>query len=185
MVEDVLSDAETRMKKSIEALHHHLQTIRTGRAQPALIERVQVEYYGVNTNLRELATISAPEPRLLMVQPFDRNSFGAIEKALQKSELGLNPTNDGKVIRIAIPQLTTDRRRDLTKLVKSHVEEAHVAIRNIRRDALNDLKEFEKEKLISEDDHKRAEEKVQHLVDKYIKEADQVGSVKEQELLEV
>ena len=142
---DLAKDAEQKMKKTVDATQHDFSTIRTGRAQPALIERVQVEYYGVNTNLRDLATITTPEPRLLVVQPFDRNSFGAIEKALQKSELGLNPTNDGKVIRIAIPPLTADRRRDLTKLVKSHVEEAHIAIRNIRRDALTDLKEFEKE----------------------------------------
>jgi ribosome recycling factor len=185
MVEDVLSDAEGRMKKSIEALHHHLQTIRTGRAHPSLVERVQVEYYGVNTNLRDLATITSPEPRMLLIAPFDRNSMSAIEKALQKSELGINPSNDGKVIRLVIPPLTADRRRDMTKLVKGHVEEAHVSIRNIRRDSLNDLKEFEKEKMISEDDRKRAEEKVQQLVDRYGKEADQVGTAKEQELMEV
>lgn len=185
MIDELIQDAEARMKKSIEALHHHLQTIRTGRAQPSLVERVQVEYYGVNTNLRELATITAPESRLLMIQPFDRNSFGAIEKALQKSELNLNPTNDGKVIRIAIPPLTAQRRQDMSKLVKGHVEETHVSIRNIRRDILNDFRELEKEKEISEDERKRAEERVQHVVDRYVKEADQVGTAKEQELMEV
>ncbi len=185
MVDDVIADAEARMKKSIEALHHHLQSIRTGRAHPSLIERLQVEYYGVNTNLRDLATITAPEPRQLMIQPFDRNAMAAIEKAIQKSDLGLNPTNDGRLIRINIPPLTADRRRDMTKLVKTRVEETHIAIRNVRRDAMNDLKEFQKEKMISEDDHKRADEKVQHLVDHYIKEADAVGAAKEQELLEV
>jgi len=185
MIDDVLKEAEARMKKSLEALHRELGTIRTGRASPALIERLTVEYYGTPTPLNQLAGISAPEPRLLQVTPWDKNSLGAIEKAIQKSELGFNPTNDGKVIRIAVPALTQERRRELTKVVKHHVEETRVALRNIRRDALNDLKDLENEKMISEDDHKRGSERVQHLTDRYIRDAEEIGSAKEAEVMEV
>jgi ribosome recycling factor len=185
MIDDVLKEAEARMKKSLEALHRELGTIRTGRASPALIERLTVEYYGTPTPLNQLAGINAPEPRLLQVTPWDKNSLGAIEKAIQKSELGFNPTNDGKVIRIAVPALTQERRRELTKLVKHHVEEARVALRNIRRDALGDLKDLENEKMISEDDHKRGTERVQHLTDRYIREAEEIGAAKESEVMEV
>jgi ribosome recycling factor len=185
MIDDVLKEAESRMKKSIEALRRELTTIRTGRASPGLIEHLPVEYYGTATPLNQMAGISVPEPRLLQVTPWDKGALGAIEKAIQKSELGLNPTNDGKVIRIAIPTLTQERRRDLTKLVKHHVEEARVALRNIRRDALNDMKELENEKLISADEHKRAMERVQQLTDRYIREAEDVGAAKEAEVMEV
>jgi ribosome recycling factor len=185
MIDDVLKEAESRMKKSIEALRRELTTIRTGRASPGLIEHLPVEYYGTATPLNQMAGISVPEPRLLQVTPWDKGALGAIEKAIQKSELGLNPTNDGKVIRIAIPTLTQERRRDLTKLVKHHVEEARVALRNIRRDALNDMKELENEKMISADEHKRAMERVQQLTDRYIREAEDVGAAKEAEVMEV
>ena len=185
MIDDVLKEAEGRMKKSIEALRRELTTIRTGRASPGLIEHLPVEYYGTATPLNQMAGISVPEPRLLQVTPWDKGALGAIEKAIQKSELGLNPTNDGKVIRIAIPTLTQERRRDLTKLVKHHVEEARVALRNIRRDALHDLKELEDEKMIAADDHKRATERVQQLTDRYIREAEDVGATKEAEVMEV
>ena len=185
MIDDVLKEAEGKMKKSIEALRRELTTIRTGRASPELIERLLVEYYGTPTPLNQMAGISVPEPRLLQVTPWDKGSLGSIEKAIQKSELGLNPTNDGKVIRIAIPTLTQERRRDLTKLVKHHVEEGRVALRNIRRDAMNDLRELENEKMISADEHKRAIERVQQLTDRYIREAEEVGAVKEAEVMEV
>ena len=185
MIDDVLKDAEDRMKKAVEALRRDLLTIRTGRATPALIDRMPVEYYGTPTPLNQLATVSAPEPRLLMVQPWDRGSLPIIEKALQKSEMGFNPSNDGRVIRIPIPPLTEERRRDMVKMVKHKVEDSRVAIRNVRRDALHDLKEMENEKMISEDDHKRATEKVDDLVHKYIREAEHIGDAKEAEVLEV
>src|SRR3954467_1561706 len=161
MTEDVLKDAEERMKKAIEALRRDLLSIRTGRATPALIDRLPVEYYGTPTPLNQLALITAPEPRLLMVKPFDRSAFGIIEKALQKSEQGFNPSSDGQVIRIPIPPLTEDRRRDMVKQVKHKVEESRVSIRNIRRDSLHDLKEMLTEKMVSEDDEKRASEKME------------------------
>lgn len=185
MTEDVLKDAEERMKKAIEALRRDLLSIRTGRATPALIDRMPIEYYGTPTPLNQLAQISAPEPRLLVVQPFDKGTFSLIEKALQKSEQGFNPSSDGRLIRIPIPPLTEERRRDMVKQVKHKVEEGRVSIRNIRRDALHDLKEMESEKMISEDDLKRASEKMEDLVHKYIREADHVGSDKEAEVLEV
>jgi ribosome recycling factor len=185
MIDDVLKEAEAKMKKTIEALHRELNSIRTGRASPTLIERLMVEYYGTATPLNQLGGISVPEARLLQVTPWDKNALGAIEKAIQKSELGLNPTNDGKVIRIALPVLTQERRRDLSKLVKHHVEEARVALRNVRRDALTDLKDLEAEKLIAEDDHKRGAERVQQLTDRYIREAEEVGADKEAEVMEV
>ena len=185
MIEDVLKEAEAKMKKTVEALRRELMTIRTGRASPALIEHLPVEYYGTTTPLNQLAGISVPEARLLQVTPWDKNALGPIEKAIQKSELGLNPTNDGKLIRIAIPPLTQERRIALTKLVKHHVEEARVALRNIRRDALTDVKDLETEKLITEDDHKRGHERIQTLTDRYIREAEDVGAAKEAEVMEV
>src|SRR3954469_9248143 len=159
MIEDVLKDAEDRMKKAVDVLKRDLTTIRTGRATPALIDRMNVEYYGTPMPLNQLASISAPEPRLLVVQPWDKGSLSIIEKALQKSEMGFNPSSDGQVIRIPIPQLTEERRREMVKMVKHKVEEGRVSVRNIRRDAQHDLKELEDEKMISEDDHKRASEK--------------------------
>ena len=185
MIEETLKDAEERMKKAIEALKRDLVTIRTGRATPSLVDRLQVEYYGTPTPLNQLASISAPEPRLLMVQPWDRNSLPIIEKALQKSEMGFNPSNDGRVIRIPIPPLTEERRREMVKVVKHKVEDGKVAIRNVRRDALHDLKEMQEEKMISEDDHKRAADRMEDLVHKYVREADHVGDAKEAEVMEV
>jgi ribosome recycling factor len=185
MVDDVLKDAEAHMQKAIEALRRELTSIRTGRASPALIERVMVEYYGVPTPLNQVAGISAPEPRLLQVAPWEKNMLGPIEKAIQKAELGLNPTNDGKLIRIIVPALTEQRRREFVKLIKGHVEEGRVSIRNIRRHAMNDLKELEDEKMIAEDEHKRAGEKLQTLVDRYVREAEHVGEAKEAEVMEV
>ena len=185
MIEDILREAEDKMKKANEALRRELQNIRAGRASPALIERLPVEYYGTPTPLQQLAGISAPEARLLVIQPYDKSAMGAIEKAIQKSELNLNPTNDGKVIRIVIPPLTEQRRKELAKQVKSKVEDAKVAVRNIRRDHISDLKEMLTEKMISEDEEKRGQEKMQTLTDQYSRESDSIGTHKEQEILEV
>ncbi len=185
MLKDVLNDAEERMEKAIEALQADLRTIRTGRASPALVERVQVDYYGTPTPIIQLAGITVPEPRLLVIRPWDRGTLGAIEKALLKSDLGLTPTNDGQVIRLVIPQLTEERRRDLTRLVNRRVEEARVAVRNIRRDAIDMLRDLEKEKLISEDDLHEGRDKAQKLTDDFIKKIDEIGKAKEAEIMEV
>lgn len=185
MIQDVMNDAEVRMGKAIDALQRDLGTIRTGRASPSLVERLSVDYYGSSTPLNQLAGISVPEPRLLVIQPWDRGSIVAIEKAIMKSELGLNPSNDGQVIRIAIPPLTEDRRKQLVKLVHGHVEEGKVALRNIRRDAMSNVKELLNEKLIGEDDERRAEQQVDDLTKRFVGEADKVGKQKEQEVLEV
>ncbi len=185
MTDDILADAEKRMRNSIEALKRDLANIRTGRASTGLVEHVQVDYYGATMPLNQLATITAPEARLLVITPWDKNSIGAIEKSIQKSELNLNPSNDGKVVRIPIPALTEERRKDLVKLVKQRVEEDRVSIRNIRRDSINDIREMEQEKMVGEDEAKRAQEKIQTLTDRLIKEAEALGSQKEQEILTV
>lgn len=185
MIKDVMDDAEVRMGKAIDALRRDLGTIRTGRASPSLVERLTVDYYGSATPLNQLAGISVPEPRLLVIQPWDRGTMSAIEKAIQKSELGLNPTNDGQVIRIAIPALTEERRKQLVKIVHSHVEEGKVALRNIRRDAMAHVKELLSEKHIGEDDERRAEQQVDELTKRFVQEADKIGKLKEQEVLEV
>ena len=185
MIKDVMDDAETRMGKAIHALKRDLSSIRTGRASPSLVERLPVEYYGSSTPLNQLAGISVPEPRLLVIQPWDRGSMAAIEKAIMKSELGLNPSNDGQVIRIAIPALTEERRKQLVKLVHGHVEEGKVALRNIRRDAMANVKDLMTEKMIGEDDERRAEQQVDELTRRFVGKADDVGKAKEQEVMEV
>lgn len=185
MIKDVVDDAELRMGKAIDALQRDLGSIRTGRASPSLVERLQVDYYGSTTPLNQLAGISVPEPRLLVIQPWDRGSMPAIEKAILKSELGLNPSNDGQVIRIAIPALTEERRKQLVKLVHGHVEEGKVALRNIRRDAMGNVKDLLNQKLIGEDDERRAEQQVDELTKRFVSEADRVGKNKEMEVLEV
>jgi ribosome recycling factor len=184
MIKETLQDAREHMDKTIEALHIDLRAIRTGRASPALVERLQVEYYGVPTPLNQLAGTTVPEPRLLVIRPWDRNTIGIIEKAILKSDLGLNPSNDGQVIRLIIPQLTEERRRELGKQVAKRVEEARVSARNIRRDAIDMLRDLEKEKMISEDELFEARDKVQHLTDDYIKQIDEIGKAKEAEILE-
>jgi ribosome recycling factor len=185
MIEDVLKETEDRMKKSVEALENDLVNIRTGRASPALVERLQVEYYGTNVPLNQLSTISVPEPRLLVIRPFDPSSLAEIEKAILKSELGLTPSNDGKVIRLSIPRLTEERRLELVKMVQKRVEEARVAARNCRRDGLQDMRDLEKEKLVSEDDYYRGKDKMQELTDRYVEEIDGIGSTKEKQITEV
>lgn len=185
MIEDVLKETADRMKKSVEALENDLVNIRTGRASPALVERLQVEYYGTNVPLNQLSTISVPEPRLLVIRPFDPSSLPQIEKAILKSELGLTPANDGKVIRLSIPRLTEERRLELVKMVQHRVEEARVAVRNCRRDGLQDLRDLEKEKLISEDDYYRGKDRMQELTDQYVEETDELGAAKEKQIMEV
>jgi len=185
MIKDVMDDAEVRMGKAIDALQRDLTSIRTGRASPSLVERLTVDYYGSSTPLNQLAGISVPEPRLLVIQPWDRGSMPAIEKAILKSELGLNPSNDGQVIRIAIPALTEDRRKQMVKLVHGHVEEGKVALRNIRRDAMASVKDLLNEKTIGEDEERKAEQLVDELTKRFVAEADKVGKSKEQEVLEV
>ncbi len=185
MIKDILKDAEHRMQGAIKNLNDDLASIRTGRANPALVERLIVNYYDTPTQLMQLATISVPEPRSLMIKPFDLTAVKEIEKAIQASDLGLNPNTDGKVIHLNLPPLTEDRRRDLVKLVHARLEESRVAVRNIRRDSHNDIRDFEKEKLISEDDMKKGEEDLQKLTDKFIEEVTELGKKKEVEIMEV
>ncbi|MBK9928173.1 MAG: ribosome recycling factor [Anaerolineales bacterium] len=184
-MKDLLNDAESRMKGALSALNNDLAAIRTGRASPTLVERLMVEYYGTPTALQQLASISVPEPRSLMIKPFDASTIKTIEKAIQSSDLGLNPNNDGKVIHLNLPPLTEERRRDLVKQMHHRLEEARIAVRNIRRDVHNDMREFEKEKLVSEDDLERGEEALQKLTDKYVEEVAEHGKKKEAEIMEV
>ena len=185
MVNDALAEAELRMKGAIRALEDDLAAIRTGRASPALVEKLNVDYYGTHTPLLQLATISAPEPRLLALRPFDPASIKAIEKAILASDLGLTPNSDGKMIRLNIPPLTEERRHELVRVVKNRSEEARVSVRNVRRDAQNDIRDFEKEKIISEDDLKRGEDELQKLTEHYVDLINQTGERKETEVLEV
>ena len=185
MIEDILFDIEDRMEKAITALRSDLLSIRTGRASPALLERIRVEAYETVLPLNQVATIAVPEPRLLTVRPWDVSTIGAIEKAILKSDLGLTPNNDGKIIRLAVPPLTDERRRDLAKIVSRRVEEARVAIRNLRREAMKDLGDLEKEKDISEDEFYGAKEDLQKMTDRYIESAGQVGEKKQAEIMEV
>ena len=185
MLKEIYKETETRMKGAIQALEEDLAGIRTGRASPALIERLHVEYYGVPTPLIQLASISVPEPRSLLIKPFDAASLKAIERAILASDLGLTPNNDGKSIRLNLPPLTEERRRDLVKVVHNRVEEARVAARNVRRDSIRDLREFEEEKLISEDELKKGEEELQKITERCIESINAAGEHKEKEILEV
>jgi ribosome recycling factor len=185
MIDDLLNETRVKMQKAIDALVDDLRGIRTGRASPSLVERIMVEYYGTMTPLNQVATISAPEPRLLAIRPWESSMIGTIEKAILKSDLGLTPTNDGKLIRLVIPRLSEERRRDLSKVVSRRVEEAKVAIRNSRRDAIGELKEFEDEKVISEDDFYHGRDQIQELTDEFVQKADETGERKEAEIREV
>lgn len=185
VLESILQEVEEDMEKAVLALQNDLRTIRTGRASPALVEWLKVDYYGTLTPLNQLASIAVPEPRLLTIRPWDPGALGAIEKAILKSDLGLTPNNDGKIIRLSIPRLTEERRKELVKLVARRVEEGKVAIRNCRRDGIEELRQFEKEKLISEDDFYQGKEKIQELTDKYIEKMDGLGESKKEEILEV
>jgi ribosome recycling factor len=185
MVSEFLSNAEVKMGKTVEVLQRELATIRTGRASPALVEQIRVDYYGVPTPLGQMATISVPEARLLLIQPWDKGSLSSIEKAILKSGLGLNPANDGDVIRLSIPQLTEERRRELVRVVRKRVEEGRVAIRNVRRETMEQLRDLTRNKEISEDEQKRALELLQKLTDRFIEESDSIARDKEAEVLEI
>jgi ribosome recycling factor len=185
MVDEVLQDATTRMDKSIEATRHEFNTVRTGRASPALLDRITIDYYGQQTPLKQLATINAPEARLLTVQPFDPSSIKAIERAIQESDLGLTPSNDGKLIRLPIPQLTEERRKELVKVVRHMAEEGRIAVRNIRRDAMHHLKDAVHEGEIGDDEERRAEDRVQKLTDEHVHAIDELLKHKEAEIMEV
>ena len=184
-IEDFLADATRRMDKSIESTRQEFNSVRTGRASPALLDRVHVDYYGTPTPLKNLATISAPEPRLLNVQPFDPNSLKAIEKAIQESDLGLQPANDGKMIRLPIPQLTEERRKDLVKVVRQRAEDGRVAVRNVRRDLMKHLEELVRNGDVGDDEERRAEERAQKLTDEHVHKIDELLKRKEAEITEV
>lgn len=185
MVNDVLKDCEERMKNAVAVLEEDLKGLRTGRASTGLVEKLHVDYYGTPTPLYQLATISVPEPQLITIRPFDKSTLKAIERAILASELGLTPSNDGQLIRLTIPPLTQERRMELQKVVHRRVEEARVAVRNVRRSAIDDLRDFEREKLISEDERDRGQEEVQKRTDKYIEKIEAAGKRKEAEIMEV
>src|SRR6516225_6326936 len=179
MVDDIFEDAERRMQKAVEVLKQDLSSIRTGRASSVLVERITVDYFGVPTPINQVASISVPEARLLVIQPWDRKLLVDIEKAIQKSDLGINPTNDGQVIRLNIPPMNEERRRDLVKALHKKLDEHKVAVRNVRRDIHDKLRDREKKKEVSEDELKRSTERLQKLTDRYIEEMDKVGKAKE------
>jgi len=185
MTEDIYADAEEKMDKAIAAFQRELSTLRAGRASPSLLDRIEVDYYGVSTPLNQLAGVSAPEPRLLVVQPWDKQAMPEIEKAIMKSDLGLTPSNDGNVIRLTIPELTEERRKELVKYVRKKAEEGRVSVRNIRRDANDEIKKLEKESEISEDESRRSQDSIQELTDQKIEEIDKHLEAKEQEMMEV
>lgn len=185
MVKETLAQAKTRMGKALEDFRHELATVRTGRASASLLEHVKVEYYGTPTPLNQVATLGVPEPSLLTVQPWDPSLLGAVDKAIRSSDLGLNPVNDGKILRVPIPPLTEERRRELVKHLHKVLENHRTAIRNIRRDSNEELKRLLKDKKISEDDEKRALEDVQKLTDEFIEKLDDQGVSKEKEILEM
>ena len=185
MVSDTLQVIDGKMQASVRVFKEELATIRTGHATPALVEHVKVEYAGVPTPLNHLAGISAPEAGLLIIQPWDKSSLGSIEKAILKSELGLNPSNDGNIIRISIPPLSEERRQEMIKIVHRRVEEKRVAVRSLRHEAMNELKKLEKDKEISQDEQRRAQEQLQKITDRFISDIESIGKDKERELLEV
>ena len=185
MINDVLAEARSLMEKAVDALQHDYAGMRTGRASTGLVDKMLVEYYGTPTQLQELALISVPEPQLISIRPYDPGAIKNIEKAILQSDLGLNPNNDGKIIRLQIPSLTEERRRELTKAVSKRTEDARISLRHSRRATLEDMKSFEKEGMISEDDFYKGRDEVQKLTDKYVKIVDEIGAAKEAEILEV
>ena len=185
MLNDIQADAKKRMQGAIQALENDFLRIRTGRANPALVEHIRVEYYGVPTPLQQLASISVPEPRSILVKPFDPSTLKEIERGILASDVGLTPNNDGRVIRLNLPVLTEDRRKELVKVVNRRTEEARVAVRNIRRDLIRDLRDYENEKMISEDEQKRGEDALQKETDLFVEKIDQLYEAKEEEILEV
>jgi len=185
MIENVLKNADVRMKKAVEALNNELSSIRTGRASPALVEHIKIEYQGILTPLIQLASISVPEPKTIVIKPWDRSIINNVDKAILKSDLGLNPTNDGTNIRIAIPPLTEERRKDLIKIVHKRLEESRIHIRNIRRDTVDELKQHEKNKDISQDQNIKATDQLQKLTESYINTINKIGKDKEEEIIEI
>ncbi|HET9214116.1 MAG TPA: ribosome recycling factor [Gaiellaceae bacterium] len=185
MIEDLLDDAKRRMDKSVDATAHEFNTVRTGRASAALLDRVKVDYYGTETPLNQLATINVPEARMLTVQPYDPGSIKAIERAIQESELGLTPSNDGKIVRLPIPQLTEERRKELVKVVRQLAEDGRVAVRNVRRDVMHHLKELVRDGDVGDDEERRAEERAQKLTDEHVAKIDDLLKRKEEEIMEV
>lgn len=185
MSKKVINDAQKKMKEKVENLKSDLASIRAGRASTALLDNIYVEYYGTKTPINQVASISAPEPKMILIQPWDTNVINAIEKAILKSDLNLTPNSDGKVIRLILPELTSERRQELVKLARSKAEETRIAIRNIRRESNDVLRKMEKDGEISEDEHRRYEDSVQELTDKYIKEVDEVLDKKERDIMEV
>jgi ribosome recycling factor len=185
MIEDIKKDAAERMQKCVLAFKNELKKLRTGRAHTSLLEHIKVEYYGTEVPLQQVASIALEDARTITVTPWERNMVTAVEKAIMKSELGLTPNTAGTVIRVPMPPLTEERRRDLTRVVRQEAENARVAVRNVRRDVMNDLKDMLKEKLVSQDDDRRAQEEIQKLTDKHIAEIDQVLAEKEKELMQV
>jgi ribosome recycling factor len=180
---NVLQETEHKMKGAIDAMVHDFSTYRTGRASPAVLERVHVEYYGIDTPITQVASVSIPEPRQLLIQPYEKSMVPTIERAIMKSDLGINPVNDGTGIRLTFPQMTEDRRKDMVKLVNHRTEQARVSIRNIRRDAIEQFKALEKKKELTEDDVKGLETKVQKLTDQFVHQADDLGKKKDEELM--
>ena len=185
MIKDMLKEAEGRMKGAIQSLENDLAVIRTGRASPALVEKLSVIYYDTPTPLMQLASISIPEPRSILIKPFDPSTLKDVERAILASDLGLTPNNDGKSVHLNLPPLNEERRRELVKVVHNRLEEARVAVRNVRRDTQNDMRDFEKEKMISEDELKRGEEDLQKLTDRFVEEINERGQEKEKEIMEV
>jgi len=185
VIKDILKDAEHRMNGAVQSLESDLSVIRTGRANPALLERLSIDYYDTPTPLMQLATIGVPEPRSLLIKPFDPSTLKTIERSILASDLGLTPNNDGKSIHLNLPPLTEERRHELVRVVHNRMEEARIAVRNVRRDAQNDMRDFEKEKLISEDELKRGEDDLQKLTDRFVEEIGKLGDAKEKEVMEV
>lgn len=185
MIEETYKDAEERMQKAVAALKKEFSTLRAGRATPSLLDKITVDYYGTPMPINQLASVTAPEPRLLVIQPWDKKAVSEIERAILKSDLGLTPTSDGSVIRLAIPQLTEERRKELVKLIKKKTEDGRVAIRNIRRDANDELKKLEKAGEITEDELRKGQDDIQKLTDRYIEELEKVFQAKEKEIMEV
>jgi ribosome recycling factor len=185
MIERMLSEITGKMQKTVDALSRDLATIRTGRATPALVEHIKVDYHGIPTPLNQLASISVPEARMILIQPWDRSSIRSIEKGILTSDLGLNPLSDGNVIRIVVPPLTEERRKELIKVVRKRVEDARVALRNIRRDAIERLREAERNKELSQDQHTRTSEQLQKLTDSFIEKVNSIGQTKETEIMEI
>jgi ribosome recycling factor len=185
LIDELLADARERMAKSVEAIRHEFGSVRTGRASPALLDRINVDYYGTQTALKQLATISAPEPRMLTIQPYDKSSIKAIERAILESDIGLTPSNDGNLIRLVVPELTEERRKQLVKVVRHIAEEGRVAVRNVRRDVMHDLRELKEAGEAGSDDEHRAEVELQKVTDARIADLDEVLKHKEAEILEV